>query len=144
MLMENIPRERRMRCRFGIRRELRYKLVEGRTVVAAGAGYTIDIGSGGVAFFAKHELKPGAAVELSISWPALLDRTCPMRLIVFGRVLRSAGRTAACTVDKHEFRTARASRTNAWVRRDSMLERWAGKVGALGAALEPWGGEGIK
>jgi hypothetical protein len=81
--------------------------------VAAGAGYTIDMGSGGVAFSAEHELRPGTFVELSISWPALLDQTCPMRLIVFGRVLRGAGRTAACTLDKYEFRTARVSKSDA-------------------------------
>jgi hypothetical protein len=91
------------------------------------------MGSGGVAFFADNELMPGACVELSISWPALLNRTCPIRLIVSGRVLRGAGRTAVCTVDKHEFRTARASRTEAWVLPDSMVERWAGKVSAVGA-----------
>jgi hypothetical protein len=56
-----------------------------------------------------------------------------MRLVVSGRVLRGAGRTAVCTVDKHEFRTARASRANAWVRPDSMLERWTGQASAAGA-----------
>jgi hypothetical protein len=112
---------------------LRYKLVEGRTVLATGAGHTIDMGSGGVAFFAEDELKPGATVELSISWPALLDRTCPMRLVVFGRVLRGAGRNTVCSVDRHEFRTARASRTDTRVQLDSMLQRWAGQAGAAGA-----------
>ncbi len=124
--------ERRTRCRFGIRRELRYKLVKRRRVVAAGAGYTIDVGSGGVAFFADNELRPGAAVELSISWPALLDQTCPIQLVVFGRVLRGDGRTAVCTVDKHEFRTARASRPDAWARPNAMFGRWAGALGAAG------------
>ena len=99
MHIENRQRERRTRCRFGIRRELRYKLVEGRTVVAAGAGYTVDISSRGVAFFADYELRPGATIELSISWPALLHQTCPIRLVVCGRVLRGTGRTAVCTVD---------------------------------------------
>jgi hypothetical protein len=61
MSIETVQRDRRTRCRFGMRRELRYKLVEGRRVVAAGAGYTIDVGSGGVAFAADHELEPGAA-----------------------------------------------------------------------------------
>jgi hypothetical protein len=133
MRIESIKRERRMRRRFGLQRELRYKAMEGRTVVAAGTGYTIDMGSGGVAFFAEDELRPGAAVELSISWPALLDWTCPIRLIVYGRVLRGAGRTAVCSVDRHEFRTARAGRADAWVRPDSLRGRWAEKVRAVGA-----------
>jgi len=132
MPIETQQWERRTRCRFGIRRELRYKLVKGSRVLAAGSGHTIDVGSGGVAFFADHELEPGAAVELSINWPALLDRTCPIRLVVFGRVLRRAGRAAVCTVDRHEFRTARASRADAWVRPDAMFDRWAGAAGAAG------------
>ena len=133
MRVVNAQWERRTRCRFGMRRELRYKLVEGGTVVAAGAGFTIDVGSGGVAFFADHELRSGAALELSISWPAKLNQTCPIQLVVFGRVLRGAGRTVVCTVDQHEFRTARVSRAaEAWVRPDVMLNRWAGAVGAAG------------
>jgi hypothetical protein len=132
MPIETEQWERRTRCRFGIRRELRYKLVKGRRVLAAGAGHTIDVGSGGVAFSADHELEPGAAVEFSINWPALLDRTCPIRLVVFGRVLRGAGRTAVCTVDKHEFRTARASRADAWAPPVAMPGRWAGALGAAG------------
>jgi hypothetical protein len=91
------------------------------------------MGSGGVAFFAEGELRPGAFVELSISWPALLDQTCPIRLIVFGRVLRGAGHTVVCTVKKYEFRTARAGRMDAWVRTDSILERWASSASAAGA-----------
>ncbi len=128
-----VEAERRTGCRFGIRRELRYKLVQGRSILAAGTGHTIDMGSGGVAFIAEDELRPGAVVELSINWPALLDRTCPIRLVVFGRVLRGAGRTAVCTVNKYEFRTARATRTDAWVHPDSMPHRLAGSVAAAGA-----------
>jgi hypothetical protein len=85
------------------------------------------MGSGGLAFTIDQELKPGAFIELSISWPVLLDDSCPMRFIVFGRVLRSVGRKSACTVDKYEFRTqARTFQTAPAVRNDSMLQRWAG------------------
>jgi hypothetical protein len=135
MRIENMHTDRRTRSRFGMKCELRYKLVDGRTVVAAGAGQTIDIGSGGVAFFAQDELPPGAFVQLSISWPALLDQTCPMQLIVFGRVLRGAGRTAVCSVNKYEFRTARVSRTEARVHPGFMVERWAGQASAAGQAI---------
>jgi hypothetical protein len=43
MRTENIQSERRGRSRFGIKRELRHKLLEGRRVVAAGTGYTINM-----------------------------------------------------------------------------------------------------
>jgi len=118
--------ERRSKHRFGIQRELRYKLLEDDRIVASGLGNTIDIGSGGVAVATECRLKPGALVELAVSWPVLLDETCPMRLIVFGRVLRSSGRMAACTIDKYEFRTqARTFQPAAAVHSDSMLQRWA-------------------
>ena len=132
MPIENALPERRRRWRFGIKRELRYKLVVGRTVVATGAGHTIDMGSGGVAFSTPADLRPGTLVELSISWPAMLNQTCPMRFVVFGRVLRCTGHKAVCSLDKYEFRTASASRTDTWVRQDAKLERSA-TAGAIGA-----------
>jgi hypothetical protein len=105
---------------------LRYKLLEDNTIVASGVGETVDMSSSGVAFAIDLPLKPGAFLELSISWPVLLDQTCPMRLIVFGRVQRSSQTKTICTVDKYEFRTqARAFQAAVPVRSDSMLQRWA-------------------
>jgi len=121
--------DRRKKRRFPIRRELRYKLLADRVIVDSGTGQTMNVGSGGIAFSIDHQLKPGAFIELSISWPVLLDDTCPMRLIVFGRVLRSQGRKTVCTIDKHEFRTqARTIQAAGVMRNDSMLRRWAGEM----------------
>jgi len=118
--------ERRAKLRFPMRRELRYKLLEENTIIAAGNGETVDMSSSGVAFSADQRLKPGSFIELSISWPVLLDQNCPMRLIVFGRVQRSSDEKAVCSIDKYEFRTqARTFQTTAPVRSDSMLQRWA-------------------
>ena len=122
----NKEKDRRRKFRFPIHRELRFKLLEQETTVAAGMGETSDISSAGVAFAVDQEIKPGAFIELSISWPVLLDESCPMRLIVFGRVLRSQDGRAACSVEKYEFRTqAKAFRPVTSVRHDSMLQRWA-------------------
>ncbi|HTS29185.1 MAG TPA: hypothetical protein VMH81_25105 [Bryobacteraceae bacterium] len=118
--------DRRKKSRYPIHRELRYKILEEGVLVGAGVGQSINIGSGGIAISIDRELNPGAFVELSISWPVLLDDTCPMRFIAFGRVLRSLGRRAACTIDKYEFRTqSRSVTTLPAVRSDSMLQRWA-------------------
>jgi hypothetical protein len=115
---------RRTKFRFTIPRELRYKMLEDG--IASGTGQTIDMGSGGVAFIAEQPLKPGAFMEISISWPVLLDETLPMRLIVFGRVLRCVGPKTVCSVDKYEFRTqARNVQAVAAPRSDGMLQRWA-------------------
>ena len=101
-------------------------MAEDGVVVAAGSGQTINMGSGGVAFVTEQPLTPGGFVELSISWPVLLDETCPMRFIVFGRVLRCTGRKAVCTIDKYEFRTqSRTFQASPTTRGDGMLQRWA-------------------
>ena len=118
--------DRRKKFRFPIHRELRYKLLDDGVLHGAGTGQSVNMGSGGVAFTIDQELRPGAYIELSISWPVLLDDTCPMRFIVFGRVLRSVGRKSVCTIDKYEFRTqARTVQAEPAVRNDSMLQRWA-------------------
>lgn len=121
--------DRRRKFRFPIHRELRYKLLDEGGLMGGGTGQSVNIGSGGIAFSSDQELKPDAIIELSISWPVLLDDTCPMRLIVFGRVLRSAGRKSVCTIDKHEFRTqARTFQAAPAMRSDAMLQRWAHEI----------------
>lgn len=126
MLSKRPVVERRSKFRFGMERELRYKMAEDGVVVAAGSGQTVNMGSGGVAFVADQPLSPGAYVEISISWPVLLDASCPMRLIVFGRALRCQGRRAVCSIEKYEFRTqARTFQSTPAPRGDGMLQRWA-------------------
>jgi len=121
--------DRRNKMRFPLQRELRYKLLEDDRVVESGMGETVDMASSGVAFQIDHALRVGAYVELSISWPVLLDDSCAMRLIVFGRIVRSAGKRSACCVDKYEFRTqARVAPTVMTMRNDSMLQRYAGAM----------------
>jgi hypothetical protein len=115
--------DRRTKSRFQIRRELRYKVLGKGKALQSGVGSTVDIGSGGVAFHADQPLAPGTSVELSISWPALLDEVCPTRLSVVGRVLRVDGRQAVCTVDKHEFRTQGMLRISTLVQNDPVLQR---------------------
>jgi hypothetical protein len=123
---ETKPIERRIKVRFPLHRELRYKLLEDDTIVASGCGETLDVSSGGVSMSLDQPLTEGAFVELSISWPVLLDQTCPMRLIAFGRVVRIEGKRAACTIDKYEFRTqARKPQVVTPIRSDTMLQRWA-------------------
>jgi len=112
--------------RFPMNREMRYKLLENDRIVAAGLGTTANMGSGGIAFQSDAELPDGYFIELSISWPALLDDVCPMRLIVFGRVLRGSEETKVCSVEKWEFRTqSRQATTNMPLRIDGKLQRWA-------------------
>ncbi len=118
--------EQRAKMQFEMTRELRYKLLEGDRIVASGMGTTENMSSGGIAFQSDAALPDGSFIELSISWPVLLAEACPMRLIVFGRVMQGSGETKICTVEKWEFRTQSRQLTAAVpLRIDSKLQRWA-------------------
>lgn len=126
--LENHKNERRAKVRFEIQRELRYQVrIRGKSV-HSGSGRTVDIGSRGVAFQTEEPLNAGMAVELSISWPALLDEVCPMRLRVSGRVVRADGRMAVCSVDKYEFRTQGTELAPTLRQRAAALQSWMVRV----------------
>jgi PilZ domain len=126
MTTDKLESDRRGKSRFKIRRELRYKLLQDGKVVEAGPGVTDDIGSGGVAFRSDRPFRVGEVVELSISWPVLLEKRCPMQLSVLGKVLRSEGQRSVCSVDRYEFRTqARQAGNVQPIRNTAVLQRWA-------------------
>ncbi|MBF8285289.1 MAG: type IV pilus assembly PilZ, partial [Anaerolineales bacterium] len=60
--------------------------------------------SGGVLFSSDQVLSVGTKVELAIDWPFLLQRTCALRLVVMGRVLRSDPSGTAIQTERYEFR----------------------------------------
>jgi hypothetical protein len=119
--------ERRSKRRFVMEREIRYRVLEQDRIIGAGSGKTFNLSSSGVEFSTDCDLPPGAFIELSIAWPALLENRCPLQLIGFGRVLRSAAGKVATTIEQYEFRTlARAIPENSWLSRsDQKLRRWA-------------------
>jgi len=121
-------KDRRGKIRFPMQRDVRYKVLKDGATLDAGNGHTIDMGSGGVLFQVERDLTEGAFIQLSVSWPVLLDDSCPMRLVIFGRVLRSTGHRCACSIDKYEFRTQARVIQPAPARFDSSLERWADAV----------------
>jgi len=128
-LVKETAVDRRKKARFPMSRELRFKVLENDAIVASGTGNTIDMGSGGICFYTNTLLRDGAFIEVSVSWPVTLEDATPMRLIAFGRVVRSSGMVSACTIDKYEFRTqARVTRSVTPIRADSMLQRWADTV----------------
>ena len=125
-----VPVERRAKKRFVMEREIRYRVLEQDKIIAVGSGKTLNLSSNGVAFVTDQKLPPGAFIELSIAWPALLENRCPLQLIGFGRVLRCAKGVVASTIEQYEFRTlARVVPESAWsARSDQKLRRWAEAV----------------
>ena len=97
--------DRRTKRRFNIEQGLRYKLLYGSRSVEAGNGRTLNISSSGVWFTTEGILSAGLPVELSMSWPARLNDVCPMKLMIYGCVVRSDRDSAALAIERYEFRT---------------------------------------
>jgi PilZ domain len=98
-------REGRLKKRFGIVLPLTYKVVKGKG--GAGSGTTINISSTGVLFTTDPALVPGLHVELSLPWPAMLNDTVPMKLVIEATVIRASATEAAAKIRSYEFRTQR-------------------------------------
>lgn len=104
-VLKNGEREKRMKRRFQIEQEVRYKMLYGQRIAETGTGKTMNISSGGVWFSTENMLTAGMPVELSMSWPVLLNDSCPMKLMIYGCVIRSNERGAAVAIERYEFRT---------------------------------------
>ena len=100
--------DRRSHRRYDIALDLRWKVIWGPRVLEAGTGTTLNLSAGGILFEADRQLPPeGLKVELSISWPFLLDNQTPLQLVVTGRIVRALGRRTAIRISRHQFRTAK-------------------------------------
>jgi hypothetical protein len=77
----------------------------GNRVAEAGSGRTVNISSSGVWFTTDAVLSTGLPVELSMSWPARLNDVCPMKLMIYGCVVRSSREGSALAIERYEFRT---------------------------------------
>lgn len=97
--------ERRSHERFPIALRADYRIHrKGR--LDSGSARTINIASGGVLLEANELLATGSPIELLISWPLRLEGTCPLNLVMSGRIIRSDGSGVAIKANHHEFRTA--------------------------------------
>ena len=103
-----ISQDRRSKRRYPIELPLHYKIVKNCLTLGVGKGSTIDVSSRGIAFKSDAPLGVGSYLEVSISWPALLNESCALKLMVSGRVVRSRENVTAMSVDRYEFRTAGA------------------------------------
>jgi hypothetical protein len=102
---EKAQADRRHSDRFPIAREMRYRILNKRSVTEPGSGNTVNMSSSGVLFAVDGIMMPGSRVELSINWPVKLNDKCALRLVARGRVVRSERGIAAMEILEHEFRT---------------------------------------
>jgi hypothetical protein len=103
--MTNVEHERRMKRRFEIEQDLRYKVLYGYRIAETGTGRTVNISSGGVWFTTNSMFATGMPIELSMAWPVLLNGCRALKLVIYGCVVRSNARGVAVAIEGHEFRT---------------------------------------
>ena len=111
-LMGTGDRERRVKRRFPIEQDVRYKMLYGQRIAETGSGKTMNISSGGIWFSTQTMLASGMPIELSLTWPVLLNDSCPMKLMIYGCVVRSNDKGAAVAIERYEFRTQGRSLQN--------------------------------
>jgi PilZ domain-containing protein len=104
-IISDISGDRRNRRRYDIDLHVQYKVFRHYQVAQSGTGKTINLSGGGIAFEIDEVLMPGAAIELAIAWPVLLNKTCPLKLVVTGKVVRSDAMLTAVRMERYEFRT---------------------------------------
>lgn len=122
--INEISQDRRSRRRYSLDLELQFKVIDRYQGYYAGAGKTLNLSSGGVAFLSDQALHPGTFVELSINWPILLNQTCPLKLVLSGTVVRSKDKETAIKMDRYEFRTQGAK--NGQSLREAVIEKFEG------------------
>lgn len=109
-VLNNGDRERRMKKRFHLQMEVRYKMLYGQRITEAGMGKIANISSGGIWFTTERTLTPSMPVELSVNWPVLLNDSCAMQLMIYGCVIRSNSQGAAVGIERYTLVT-RGSRS---------------------------------
>jgi hypothetical protein len=90
-------------------------------VTGTGHGTSLDLSSGGISFTSSELLRVGSYLEVSISWPVLLNQSCPLKLVASGRVVRSDVERTALRLDRYEFRTQGAKPLTATAQADQAM-----------------------
>jgi hypothetical protein len=88
-----------------VQQDVRYRVIQSRSVKASGTGATLNMGSGGILFTTEEKLPLGRMVEVSVNWPARLDGNCALQFVATGRVVRTDGHRAAVRIERYEFKT---------------------------------------
>jgi hypothetical protein len=95
--------ERRGTRRFPVNMEVRYRV---RLPSLCGQGRCINMSSTGVLFTTTEPVRVGQFLELVLAWPARLNNTVALKLVVQGRVVREDSGWAVIAIERSEFRTA--------------------------------------
>ena len=100
------PFERRLHQRYPITLDVEYKVPGGSDVRLMGFGRTVNISSRGVLLEISDRLPNRCPIQVSINWPFFLGGSIPLKLVMYGNIVRVAGSTIVVRVTGHTFRTA--------------------------------------
>ena len=106
-LLETLRADQRQHRRYAISLNVQYKLRNNGEVTRLGTGKTFNISSGGIFLQTGGALPTGGEIELLMKWPFFLDGSCPLKLVVQGRIVRSDANGTAVQALRHEFRTSK-------------------------------------
>jgi hypothetical protein len=81
------------------------------------------------------EPQPNNWIELHVTWPFLLDHSCPLKLVIGGLIVRRNNKRVAVKILRHEFRTSSVSLGNVRLRREQdrmfvLFDRAFGQFGS--------------
>jgi hypothetical protein len=105
--LEALRTDQRLHRRYAISLDVQYRLRNNGEVTKFGTGKTFNISSGGIFLQTGGALPTGGEIELLMQWPFFLDGTCPLKLVVQGRIVRSDANGTAVQALRHEFRTSK-------------------------------------
>ena len=94
--------ERRTKRRFQLEQKVRYKILHQR-VSQPGTGKSLNISSSGISFSTNNLLTIGMSIRLSMNWPVLLHGSRPIRLIIYGHVIRSNDQGSVVAIERYNF-----------------------------------------
>jgi len=95
---------RRSKLHFDMQLALTYRTINRRRNVA-GSGTTSNISSRELQFQPTDRLFEGDEIRVTIHWPALLDNTSPLNLVLNGSVTSFDGVGCVVSIDHYEFHT---------------------------------------
>ena len=101
--------DRRAAHRFPLHLAIKYRKIGPPTLSEWTLSESVNISSGGLFFKTPEPLTPGQALEVMVSWPVLLDKHIPLRLVTKGPVVRNVAGGTAMRFETYEFRTSQIS-----------------------------------
>jgi hypothetical protein len=105
MSVDLIQGDRRVNRRYDVELELRFHYTDKEGVLRVGSGVAAELSRGGILFLTDDPPPAGADVEAHITWPFLLQDTCPLELVVRGSICGAGDRGTVMRLRSYEFRT---------------------------------------